>query len=126
MPVFSGIDGAVAFTTGYTTKATNWTLDIGVEDVDTSALGETWRSHITGIQEWSGTYEVLTATGIASSTLGGIGVGEAPASATFTLGTGDVFSGTIMITNVSTTAATGSGPTTMTFTFVGSDTLSFT
>jgi len=129
----SGKDGNITFASGYATKTTAWTLDIAVEDVDTTALGDDWRSRVNGVQEWSGTYTAqIDSTafgggGTGTTAVTQIGVGLAPAAAVFIFdepaATDGSFLGTIMITGVSNSVSVGGGAATSTFTFVGSGTL---
>jgi len=139
----SGKDATITYVNGYVAKCTAWTLDIAVEDVDTSEIGDDWRTRTWGLQEWSGTFTTQIDTGSSGgSTTGGfgttgagtaprsIGVGIAPAAANFIFdepaGTAGEFTGSIMITGVSNTISVGGGATVATFTFVGSDTLTLT
>ena len=55
MAVVAGKDGAVTFASGYVAKVQSWTIDMAAEDVDTTALGQTWKTRLAGVKEWSGT-----------------------------------------------------------------------
>ena len=122
----SGINGAVTFAAGYTVKCTAWSLDIAVEDIDITALGSAWRSKRGGIKEWSGSFDCQVNSASLSS-MGNFGLGGAASAAKFTFDdvatTDGEFQGSIIITGSTTNVAVGSGATTVTFTFVGSSTL---
>ena len=44
----------------------NWSLELSLETLDTTALGDDWKNYITGLKEWTasseGDYEVPTDT----------------------------------------------------------------
>ena len=133
MAVVSGTKGSVVFTNGYQTKVTAWTINAATEEVDTSALGEAWKSFIPGISEWSGTYNCLAdegglAAGALTATANKLQFGMAPASATFSFDTtgavGGALSGTIMVTGADFGSQTAGGANTLDITFRGSGTLS--
>jgi hypothetical protein len=143
MTVVSGVDGAVTFQTGYDQKATSWTINVEAEDVDTTALGERWRTHLAGVYGWSGTYTAwvdaasitasagagatgITGTGIGGATQGHMAFGQTAAAATFTMASGTTFSGNIIITGIDGNLATAAGAGEFTFTFVGDDALTVT
>lgn len=124
--IVSGINGRMTFTTGYATKVTAWTLNIDVAIVDTTALGDTWRSRIAGLKEWSGTATAIINSSVAGS-LTDLGIGEAPAVASFVFddnsGTDGTFHGSIIIGKCAVNVGVGDQASTFTFDFFGSSTL---
>jgi hypothetical protein len=130
MAVVSGIDGSVTFVGGYTTTVTQWTINIGAEDIDWTSLGVNWQRHLAGVKNWSGTYNAwmdpTAATTLGSDpTVGGMKFADSAAAATFTFGT-SAFTGNIIITGSDANLATESGAGEFTFTFVGDNALSIT
>lgn len=119
MAIVSGIDGAVAFATGYAASVTDWTITIAVEDLDTTSLGNAWRTHQPGLKSWNGNFTAHLDSA-AADTLTEIAVGESAATATFTFGSGDTVVGSIMVTDFQYSVGTGNGPSQVTCTFVGS------
>lgn len=131
MAVVSGKSGAVVFATGYVNKVRRWTVDITSEDVDITALGEKWQTHLAGINGFSGSYEalldasVLTHTsGTTDPTLSNLELGAVSASAKFVFdetatATGGLLRGNIIVTGVSISDQQQGGAVVGTFTFVG-------
>lgn len=127
MAVIAGINADVTFASGYDQKATSWTINIEAEDIDITALSERWRTHLAGVYGWSGTYTAwidaasLTGsnTGITGTGAGNLGFGQTSAAATFTMVSGDTFTGNIIITGIDGNVATAAGAGEFTFTFVG-------
>jgi hypothetical protein len=131
MTVVSGVNGGVTFDVGYEQKATSWTVNIEAEDVDITALGERWRTHLAGVYGWSGTYTAwidpasITAS-LTATTAGGMAFGQSAATAVFTMASGTTFTGTIIITGIDGNLATASGAGEFTVTFVGDGALAVT
>jgi hypothetical protein len=127
----SGKDGSITFATGYVVDTTEWTVDAAAEEVETTALGDKWKTWIAGVKEWSGSYtaladDTLVATSGTVGVAGGTGfnLGNAAATATFKFGSNDSLTGTIFITGASANAAIGGTASSFTFTFRGTSTLS--
>lgn len=62
MAFVSGTAGSVAFVSGGTsliTGAYSWGLDIGQETPETTAFGDSWKTYLPGIREWTGTLELI-------------------------------------------------------------------
>jgi hypothetical protein len=124
MAVVSGIDGSVAYASGYTTTVTQWTVNIAAEDIDFTSLGDAWQRHLAGVKNWSGTFNAwLDPT--AASTMTDLGFANAAATADFVFGD-EKFKGNIIVTGVDANLATESGAGEFTFTFVGDDALAIT
>jgi hypothetical protein len=137
MALFSGRDGNVVFAGGYATKILDWTVDATAETVDTTSMGDSWRTSINGVKAWSGTYTahldssvLSTAETLESSSV--FGLGAAAGSATFNFdsdagtATAGGFEGDIVITGASINAQVGDQSTRVTFTFQGTGELSTT
>jgi len=65
----AGKNGKVVIGTSGTQKVVgikNWSLELSLETLETTALGDDWKNYITGLKEWSasseGDYEVPTDT----------------------------------------------------------------
>lgn len=57
MAALSGTAGSVVYMTGGTTLVVGigeWSLDIGADTVETTAFGDSWRTRIAGIRQYSG------------------------------------------------------------------------
>lgn len=125
----SGVDGSITFATGYVVGCNAWTLSFTAEDVVTTALGASWATRIGGVKDWSGTFTTqINSSSLAS--MEGVALGGTPASADFTFDgtatTDGEFSGSILITGGTVNVGVASGPSTITFDFVGSGELTIT
>lgn len=65
----AGKNGKVVVGAASTTKVVgikNWSLELSLETLETTALGDDWKNYITGLKEWTasseGDYEVPTDT----------------------------------------------------------------
>jgi len=64
MAAFSGVDGTVAWTSRTSLDATSqkvksWSCDVGTDELDTTDFSVTqWRTWISGVSEWSGSFEM--------------------------------------------------------------------
>lgn len=72
MAYTSGTAGSVAFVSGGTTVITgaySWSLDISMETPETTAFGDSWKTYLPGIREWTGTIELIKdpASGVQGS-----------------------------------------------------------
>lgn len=62
MAVYSGTSGSVVYQTASGTAGTligemkEYTLSVEVEELDTSAFGQSWRGKDAGIKQWSGSF----------------------------------------------------------------------
>ena len=118
MAVLTGKSGTIAFATGYVMHCNSWTVEVSTDVFEDTALGDSWRTKVVGINDWSGSYDcALDEAGVASAT--DIGIDEAAAAATFTYATGGTVAGSIVISGATLNAST-SGVNTITFTFMGS------
>jgi hypothetical protein len=118
MAVLTGKSADITFATGYVLHCNSWTIELTLDVFEDTELGNTWRTLIGGINDWSGSYDcALDETGLAA--IGDIGVGEAAANAVFTYGSTATITGSIAITGSTLTSST-SGVNTITFTFTGS------
>lgn len=72
MAALSGTAGSVVYMTGGTTLVVGigeWSLDIGAETVETTAFGDSWRTHIAGIRQFSGSFSGRGETDASAATL---------------------------------------------------------
>jgi hypothetical protein len=132
MAVLSGQEGRVIVSSGYNLKVDRWEITLssaeqditGFEDASSSVIT---RSFIGGVLEWRGSFSgkfdntVDPATQIGST---GTTAFFATESNTTAAGAG-VFTGTIVITEVTTTVEIGSAHS-ASFNFVGSGALAYT
>ena len=63
MGIHSGTSGSVIYNSTNGTAGTlvgeikTWTLNVEVEELDTSSFGQSWRGFDAGIKQWSGSFE---------------------------------------------------------------------
>lgn len=53
----AGKGGSVKIGTNVVAEIKSWSLDIGADNLDKTALGDAWKSFIQGLKEWSATAE---------------------------------------------------------------------
>jgi len=135
MAVVNGLGGSVTFASGYASNVTDWSISFAGAELDTTAMGTTgnWETYIGGRRSWTGTYtawwdstgsNILGADGAAATT----GIADAPAAATFRFAddtTDGTIAGNIIITGIETNVTTDSANT-LTFTFRGTSSPTFT
>jgi hypothetical protein len=126
MPVHAGVEGTVKVGSDTIGEVTSFTLDHTADTVETTAMGQSFRSRIVTLQSFSGSVEVFFNEGDAGQTAATVG-----SSLTFELypegaDSGDTyFSGTGLVTgkNVNSTV---DGMVTQTITFEGTGGLTTT
>lgn len=82
MAALSGTAGSVVYMTGGTTLVEGigeWSLDIGMDTVETTAFGDEWRERIAGVRQYSGSFSGradtdASQTSLRSAMLGGSAV----------------------------------------------------
>ena len=63
MAIHSGTSGSVVWATSNGTAGTiigelkSWTLNVEVEELDTSSFGQSWRGFDAGVKQWDGSFE---------------------------------------------------------------------
>lgn len=116
-----GTDGAITFATGYSVCPTAWTVNFAAEDVETTCLGDAWKTRIAGLKEWGGTFTTRLTTSLSgwSSEAVGLSLGTAAASVTFTAISGTTIAGSIIVTGADVSLAIGGAAGEISFTFVG-------
>jgi hypothetical protein len=125
MAVLTGKSGAITFATGYDQHCNNWTIEISTDVFEDTELGDSWRTRVVGINEWSGSFDcALDEDSFSNLTAAGIGEAAASASFQYAGATGQI-SGSIVITGA-TINATTTGANSVSFTFVGSGIPTFT
>lgn len=119
MAKITGVGGSITFATGYTTNIKSWTItgEASEHDVtDFTSVG--WTDWITGLKNWSGTYEGWADdTAQLDANANWFGSGTA-AAATFAIDAARTFTGSILIKGFSADTAV-SDPVTVTFSFRG-------
>jgi len=127
--IVSGINADITFAGGYVVKTSAWTIDASAGVIDTTALGDDWRTKIGGLKDWSGTFSCIVDSSSLRS-LEGLALGVAPSAAVFIFDeeatTDGSFGGTILIESFSVAPSVGDTPTTITFNYQGSGALSVT
>ena len=72
MAPLSGTAGSVVYMTGGTTVVVGigeWSLDIGMDTVETTAFGDQWRTRIAGIRQFSGSFSGRADNDASQTTL---------------------------------------------------------
>ena len=117
------ISGAAGTATFDSTEVliTSWTCDIAGETIDVTDSGDTtWMAHIaTGFKGWSGSFEGFAVAGTADEAIGGTA-----ATLALVAGATDNYSGSAIITGVSTVLdVVGTEAVKKSYTFQGTGTL---
>lgn len=123
MAKFSGATGTVTFDSSEI-YMTSWTCDVSGEVIDTTdSSNTTWKSFIaSGFKEWSGSFEGFQETATADPAIGGTA-----ATIELTLDGTNKYSGSAIITGVSTTLdVVGNEAVKKSYTFQGTGTLTLT
>ena len=123
MAKFSGATGTVTFDSTEI-YMTGWTCDVSGEVIDTTdSSNTTWKSFIaSGFKEWSGSFEGFQETATADPAIGGTA-----ATIELTLDGTNKYSGSSIITGVSTTLdVVGNEAVKKSYTFQGTGTLTLT
>jgi predicted secreted protein len=53
----AGKSGKLMVGTNNVTEIKNWSLDLGLDTIETTALGDEWKNFIAGLKEWSASAE---------------------------------------------------------------------
>lgn len=120
MAKLSGAGGTATFDSTEV-LITGWTVDISGETIPVTDSGDTtWMQHIaSGFKGWSGTFEGFAIAGTADEAIGG-----AAATLVLVAGGSDQYSGSAILTNVSTGVdVPGTEAVTKSYTFQGTGTL---
>lgn len=125
MATFSGNDGVVEIGANTMAEVRSFTVNQTAETIDDTAMGDAWRTHLTGLKTWDGTVECMwddtDTNGQEALTVG--------SSVTLTLcpegdTTGDyTLSGAATVTGVTNTQSYDNTVVTRSFTFQGSGAL---
>ena len=118
MAVLTGKSGTIVFATGYVAHCNSWTVEFDTDVFEDTALGESWRTKVVGLNNWGGSYDCALDEASCTSVLD-LAVGEVEAAATFTYAAGGTIVGNIVITGASLNTST-TAVNTITFTFAGS------
>ncbi len=133
MPILKGTDADITFASGYRAGAQSWEVELDAEIIETTRLGDKWRTKIGGVRNWRGSFTCQIESGSnfggAGTTSGtrtiGMGAGDTtqtPAAATFKLGATNSIIGNIIVTRARVTTAVGNGQASaVAFDFEGSD-----
>jgi len=120
MAKISGASGTATF--GETlTAITGWSCDVAGEVIDTTDSGDsTWKTFLgNGWTSWSGTFEGFAIAGVSDLTIGGTA-----AALSLVAGATDNYSGSAILTGVSTVAdVPGTEAVKKSYTFQGTGTL---
>lgn len=113
MATFRGMDGSLTWAAGVVAELKEWQLSTNVEIFDTTSLGLAWKTNRGGLAAWSGTCKVQLDYGdtaqkaivdaLIAATPPGTG-----ATISFRVSATKTFSGTAIVTNLSTGAQLGS------------------
>jgi len=125
MATFSGNDGVVEIGANNMAEVRSFTVNQTAETIDDTAIGDAWRSHLTGLKTWDGTVECIwddtDTTGQEALTIGtSVSLTLCPEGDT----TGDyTLAGTATVTGVTQTQSYDNTVVTRSFTFQGSGAL---
>jgi hypothetical protein len=127
MAYISGTAGSVAFVSGGTallTGAYSWSLDISQNMPETTVFGDSWKTYLPGIREWTATVDLIKdpAQAVQGSVHAMIIGGSAAAVFRF-YESGTVYAGSALVSGISPEVSyddraiisydlTGSGPLT--------------
>jgi hypothetical protein len=118
MAVLTGKSGTITFVQGYDQHCHSWTIEIAQDAFEDTALGDSWRTRVVGVLDWTGSYDCYLDD-VCFSTAGTIAIAEAAAEAIFTYAAGaGTITGNIIITGITVNTNT-EGANTATFTFSG-------
>lgn len=54
----AGKNGSVTFDSGSIAELSNWSLDVGVDEIETTNFdGDEWKEFLAGLKEWNGSFE---------------------------------------------------------------------
>jgi hypothetical protein len=123
MAVLTGKDGALTFVNGYDQHVNSWTVEFSTDVFEDTSLGDSWRTRVVGINEWSGSYDCAMDDD-SLCTVGHFAIGEAAAEVVFTYAGGGTLTGNVVITGATLNSST-SGVNTVNFTFVGTGEVTF-
>lgn len=104
-----GVVGSVSGT-AYSANFRSWGIDIECDAKDTTSgtITNYWRTWKPGLQRWSGFYECLVDDTTATTpVLGSADATAEPLSASFTISSGNVWSGSIFTTGLQITSRVG-------------------
>ena len=118
MAVLTGKSGDLTFGSGYDVHCNSWTVDFATDAFEDTELGDSWRTRVIGLNNWSGSFDcALDDASLTTITMGGFG--KAAAEAVFTYAGGGTITGSIAISGASVNSSV-TGVNTITFTFEGS------
>lgn len=126
MATHHGKDGVVKIGTDTVAEVTEFNVESGVDVVDDTVMGDTWKTHLVGMKEWSGSlscqWDETDTTGQEAMTEGAsVALKLYPEGAD----TGDKYlAGTATVTRI-TLAASKEGVVTRAFQFQGNGALAW-
>lgn len=126
MTTYSGKNGVVKVGSNAVAEVTEFEVETSVDIVDDTAMGDSWKTHKTGMKEWSGT---LTCWWDETDTNGQVVLDE-DASVTLSLYPIGATTGNKYITGTATirttnTTVTKDGVVTRSFSFTGNGAMSW-
>ena len=99
-----GKDGVVKVGTTAVGHVRSWTIDETVDQLETTAMGDAYKTRCLALKDWSGSMDVLWDTADAGQTA--LVVGATVNITVYPVGeTGDSLTGSVVITGVSTNAS---------------------
>ena len=125
MAVLTGKSGSFTFATGYAGHCHSWTVEIVQDVFEDTALGDSWRTKVVGICDWSGSFDCYMDDSSMSDSILNLGFAEVAAAATFTYSATGTLEGNIILTGATANSNT-EGANTITFTFQGTGAISLT
>lgn len=102
MAYISGTAGSVAFVSGGTsvlTGAYSWALDISQETPETTVFGDSWKTYLPGIREWTATVDLIAdPANVVQGSVHAMILGGSAAAVFRFYESGTVYSGSALVT----------------------------
>jgi len=123
MATTSGNDGVVKVGTNTVAEVRSFTLNMNMETIDDTAMGDSWRTKMVGLKSWDGTIEChwddTDSTGQEAMTIGAsVSLDLLPEGSG-----GESYAGTALITGITNTQSFDNTTVSRSFTFVGNGAL---
>jgi len=123
MATFNGNDGVIEFGANVIGEVTSFNVTQSVATIDDTVMGDTWKTHLVDVPEWSGSITSMWDDGDTAQTAMTIGASGTTNLLPEGAGVGNYqLSGTVTVTNIDLPVERG-GVITQTFQFTGNGAL---
>ena len=58
MAAFHGKSGTVHYAAGAQANVTSWSVDVTADTAESTAMGDTWKTYLSGFNDWTATVEI--------------------------------------------------------------------